>query len=167
MHAKDLSRRWNEQRLYVLNACGSAVLYGAWTCRTCMGGIAYENRRRVGADEIMLRQRNNFWSRLVDLTIAVIQINSYNRINIAFGAPVALISRAIQLIKAAIFLAGAAQNGRNRDEDSRPDCWEVVRGTTGYWCLNRVLGPVETSTSVAPMPRRVSGATGIYPLAES
>ena len=91
MHAKDLRAEGEtEQRLYVLNAWREAPFYTereraalAWaeSLTKIEGGLV--------PDEIYVAAKKQFSeAELVDLTIAVIQINSYNRINIAFGAPV-------------------------------------------------------------------------------
>lgn len=91
MHAKDLRANGeSEQRLYVLSAWREAPFYTdreraalAWAeaLTTIKNGLVPDDiynevSRQFSAEE------------LVDLTLAVITINSYNRINIAFGAPV-------------------------------------------------------------------------------
>lgn len=91
MHAKDLRAGGEtEQRLYVLDAWRDAPFYSgrekaalAWAeALTRLGGCmvpeeVYEQAKQQFSEE-----------ELIDLTMAVITINSYNRINIAFGAPV-------------------------------------------------------------------------------
>ncbi|HEY4154252.1 MAG TPA: carboxymuconolactone decarboxylase family protein [Puia sp.] len=91
MHAKDLRAEGeSEQRLYVLDAWREAPFYTereraalAWaeSLTIIKGGLV--------PDEIYAAARKQFSeAELTDLTIAVIQINSYNRINIAFGSAV-------------------------------------------------------------------------------
>lgn len=91
MHAKDLRAMGeSEQRLYLLNAWREAPFYSdrekaalAWAeaLTIIKGGIV--------PDEIYDEARQHFSEKeLVDLTLGVIAINSYNRINIAFGADV-------------------------------------------------------------------------------
>lgn len=90
MHSKDLRANGEgEQRLYLVSA---------WREATC-----YSNRERAALawaeavtklehnnvpDEIYTEAREQFSEdELVDLTLAVITINSYNRLNIAFRTP--------------------------------------------------------------------------------
>jgi len=91
MHAKDLRAMGeSEQRLYLLNAWREAPFYSdreraalAWaealtTIKSC-----------IVPDEIYEEARQHFSEKeLTDITLGVIAINSYNRINIAFGADV-------------------------------------------------------------------------------
>lgn len=91
MHAKDLRAKGEtEQRLYLLDAWKESPFYTdkeraalAWaeSLTKLNGGLVpdaiYEETRKQFSE-----------TELVDLTMAVIAINSYNRINIAFGAPV-------------------------------------------------------------------------------
>ncbi len=91
MHSKDLRAKGEtEQRLYVLDAWREAPFYSerersalAWAeaLTRISGGIV--------PDEIYNNARKHFSeTELIDLTLAVITINSYNRVNIAFGAAV-------------------------------------------------------------------------------
>lgn len=91
MHAKDLRAKGEtEQRLYLLSAWQEAPLY---TGRERAALTWAEALTRLGAgtvpDRIYNMVREHFSEQeVIDLTVAVITINSYNRINIAFGAPV-------------------------------------------------------------------------------
>jgi AhpD family alkylhydroperoxidase len=91
MHSKDLRAEGeSEQRLYLLDAWREAPFYSdrekaalAWAeaLTKITSGIV--------PDEIYAAAKKQFpEAELIDLTLAVITINSYNRINIAFGAPV-------------------------------------------------------------------------------
>ena len=91
MHSKDLlAQGETEQRLFVLDAWREAPFYTdkersalAWaeSLTKIAGGLVPK--------EIYIEARRHFSeTELIDLTIAVITINGYNRINIAFGAPV-------------------------------------------------------------------------------
>jgi AhpD family alkylhydroperoxidase len=90
MHSKDLRARGeSEQRLYMLDAWRDAPFYTgreraalAWAeavTKIAGGNVPdeiYEEAHKQFSDE-----------ELIDLTVAVITINSYNRINIAFRTP--------------------------------------------------------------------------------
>jgi AhpD family alkylhydroperoxidase len=90
MHSKDLRAEGeSEQRLHVLDAWRHAPLYSdreraalAWAeavTRITNGDVAdevYEEAKKQFSDE-----------ELIDLTLAVVAINSYNRVNIAFRIP--------------------------------------------------------------------------------
>ena len=87
MHSKDLRAEGEtEQRLYVLDAWHDAPFYTdreraalAWA-----EAVTKLNNKDV-PDEVYEEARSQFSEQeLIDLTIAVITINSYNRINIAF-----------------------------------------------------------------------------------
>lgn len=91
MHSKDLRAKGEtEQRLYVINAWREAPFYTdkeraalAWAEALTQldGGLV--------PDEIYEEASAQFTdAELVDLTLAVTTINTYNRFNIAFGAPV-------------------------------------------------------------------------------
>lgn len=90
MHAKDMRVHGEtEQRLYMLNAWREAPLYTqreraalAWA-----EAVTKLENNNVPDDvyEEVLRQFSE--EELVDLTMAVIGINSYNRINVAFRTP--------------------------------------------------------------------------------
>ncbi|PSK93267.1 carboxymuconolactone decarboxylase family protein [Taibaiella chishuiensis] len=91
MHAKDLRAKGEtEQRLYLLSSWHEAPLYTGreraaltWAeALTKLGGGTVPDRIYNAVREEFSEQE------VIDLTVAVITINSYNRINIAFGAPV-------------------------------------------------------------------------------
>ena len=91
MHSKDLRAAGeSEQRLYTLDAWREAPFYTdreraalAWAeavTKLTDGNVAdevYETARKVFSEE-----------ELIDLTLAVASINTYNRLNIAFRPPV-------------------------------------------------------------------------------
>ena len=91
VHSKNL-RAWgeSEQRLYVIPAWREVPLFSdkersalAWaeSLTTIRNGLV--------TDEIFAEVRKYFSDvELIDLTMAIIAINGYNRINIAFGANV-------------------------------------------------------------------------------
>ncbi|MXN90919.1 carboxymuconolactone decarboxylase family protein [Flavobacterium sp. Sd200] len=91
MHSKNLRAKGEtEQRLFVLNAWREAPFYSdkeraalLW-CET----LTVLNDREVPNNIFSEVQRHFSETEMVDLTMAVIAINSYNRINIAFGANV-------------------------------------------------------------------------------
>lgn len=91
MHSKDLRAEGEtEQRLYVLDAWREAPFYSARE-RAALEWSEALTKLRSGsvADAIYDNARKHFSeAEMIDLTMAVITINSYNRINIAFGAPV-------------------------------------------------------------------------------
>jgi AhpD family alkylhydroperoxidase len=91
MHAKDLRAQGEtEQRLYVLDAWREAPFYTERE-RAALAWSEALTKLTSGmvADEIYDEARKHFSeAEMIDLTMAVITINSYNRINIAFGAPV-------------------------------------------------------------------------------
>ena len=90
MHSKDMRAHGEtEQRLYMLDAWREAPLYTdreraalAWT-----EAVTRLEKNEVPDDvyEEALRQFSE--EELVDLTMSVILINSYNRINVAFHTP--------------------------------------------------------------------------------
>jgi AhpD family alkylhydroperoxidase len=90
MHSKDLRAHGEtEQRLYMLDAWRESPLYTdreraalAWT-----EAVTKLEKKNVPDDvyEEALRQFSE--EELVDLTMAVIAINSWNRINVAFHTP--------------------------------------------------------------------------------
>lgn len=91
MHSKDLLAKGESvQRLFVLDAWREAPFYTdkeraalAWAeaLTKLDGGMV--------PDEVYERAAQHFSeAELVDLTLAVTTINTYNRFNIAFGAPV-------------------------------------------------------------------------------
>jgi len=90
MHSKDLRARGeSEQRLYVLDAWREAPFYSnreraalAWA-----ESVTILHPGHV-PDEVYSEARKEFSEEeLIDLTVAVITINAYNRLNIAFRAP--------------------------------------------------------------------------------
>lgn len=91
MHSKDLRAKGEtEQRLYVLDAWREAPFYSDKE-RAALAWAESLTKIKSGMvpDEIYNEAIKYFFeTELIDLTIAVITINSYNRINIAFGAAV-------------------------------------------------------------------------------
>lgn len=90
MHSKDLRAKGEtEQRLYVLDAWRDAPLYTdreraalAWAeavTRISGGDVSDEVYKQVSAQFTE--------EEVIDLTLAITTINSYNRINIAFRTP--------------------------------------------------------------------------------
>ncbi len=91
MHAKDLRAKGeSEQRLYVITAWREAPFYSekervALACAEALTTLESPDL----ASRVFENAKEHFSeSELVDLTMAIIAINSYNRINIAFGADV-------------------------------------------------------------------------------
>ena len=87
MHSKDLRAEGEtEQRLYVLDAWREAPFYSERE-RAALAWAEAVNKCDV-PDEVFEEVREQFSEEeLIDLTIAVVTINSYNRINIAFRTP--------------------------------------------------------------------------------
>jgi alkylhydroperoxidase family enzyme len=87
MHSKDLRAAGEtEQRLYMLDAWREAPLYTKRerAALTWAEAVTKVTEGRV-PDEVYQEVRKQFSEgELIDLTMAVIVINSYNRINIAF-----------------------------------------------------------------------------------
>ena len=87
MHSKDLRVKGEtEQRLYVLDAWREAPFYTERE-RAALAWAEAVTKIKEGhvPDEIYEEAREQFSEEeLIDLTMAVIAINSYNRINIAF-----------------------------------------------------------------------------------
>jgi AhpD family alkylhydroperoxidase len=87
MHSKDLRAKGEtEQRLYMLDAWRESPFYSD---RECAALAWAESVTKITAghvpDEIYNQAREQFSEEeLIDLTVAVITINSYNRVNIAF-----------------------------------------------------------------------------------
>jgi AhpD family alkylhydroperoxidase len=91
MHAKDLRANGEaEQRLYVLDAWREAPFYTDKERAALAWAEALTKiKTSLIPDEIYDEVSKQFSeSELIDLTLAIITINSYNRINIAFGAAV-------------------------------------------------------------------------------
>jgi AhpD family alkylhydroperoxidase len=87
MHAKDLRARGeSEQRIYLLNAWRESPFYSereraafAWA------ETLTEVSEKEVADELYEKARQQFTeAELVNLTLAVISINGWNRLNVAF-----------------------------------------------------------------------------------
>jgi AhpD family alkylhydroperoxidase len=93
MHSKDLLAKGETgQRLFVLDAWREAPFY---TDRERAALAWAEAVTKITAgnvpDEVYAQAREQFSEEeLIDLTLAVITINSYNRINIAFPNPAAV-----------------------------------------------------------------------------
>jgi len=87
MHSKDLRAAGEtEQRLYMLDAWGEAPLYTERE-RAALAWAEAVTKVAEGhvPDEIYEEAQKQFSEEeLIDLTMAVIGINSYNRINVAF-----------------------------------------------------------------------------------
>lgn len=91
MHAKDLRIDGEtEQRLFVLSAWREAPFYSEKERAALEWAEALTKlEHTMIPDEIYAITSAQFSeTELVDLTLAVTTINTYNRINIAFGAPV-------------------------------------------------------------------------------
>lgn len=91
MHSKDLRAAGEtEQRLYVLDAWREAPFYSDRERAALAWAEALTKlKSTLVPDEIYEEAKKQFTDEeLMDLTMGVIAINSYNRINIAFGAPV-------------------------------------------------------------------------------
>jgi AhpD family alkylhydroperoxidase len=90
MHSKDLRAKGEtEQRLYVLDAWREGPFYTDRE-RAALAWAEALTRLPNGnvADEVFEEARAQFSEEeLIDLTMAVVTINSYNRINIAFRVP--------------------------------------------------------------------------------
>ncbi|HEX5152333.1 MAG TPA: carboxymuconolactone decarboxylase family protein [Parafilimonas sp.] len=90
MHSKDLREHGEtEQRLYMLEAWREAPLYTDREQAALAWAEAVTRLEKNNVpDEVYEEALNQFSEEeLVDLTMAVIAINSYNRINIAFRTP--------------------------------------------------------------------------------
>jgi AhpD family alkylhydroperoxidase len=90
MHSKDWRAHGeSEQRLYLLNAWREASCYSdreraalAWA------EAVTQLQNKAVPDEVYNQARKQFSEdELIDLTLAVIAINSFNRLNIAFKTP--------------------------------------------------------------------------------
>jgi len=88
MHSKKLRAEGEtEQRLYAIAAWREAPFYSDRERAALAWAEALTNiQGNCVAKEIYAEARNNFSeTELVDLTLGIITINGYNRINIAFG----------------------------------------------------------------------------------
>ncbi len=90
MHSKDLRAAGEtEQRLYVLDAWREAPFYSKRE-RAALAWAEAVTKLKDGnvPDEVYDEARSEFSEEeLIDLTMAIIAINTYNRINIAFKTP--------------------------------------------------------------------------------
>ena len=90
MHSKDLRAKGEtEQRLYMLDAWRESPVYTEreMAALDWAEAVTRLTDSRV-PDEVYIKVRKEFTEEeLIDLTLAVITINSYNRINIAFRTP--------------------------------------------------------------------------------
>lgn len=90
MHSKDLRAEGEtEQRLYMLDAWREASIYSERE-RAALAWAEAVTKIKNGnvPDEVYEEARSQFSEEeLIDLTLATIAINSYNRINIAFKTP--------------------------------------------------------------------------------
>ena len=86
MHAKDLREIGeSEQRLYVLPAWREAPFYSDRERAALAWAEALTKPEGIVSDEIYAAALGQFSEEeLIDLTLAVITINGYNRINLAF-----------------------------------------------------------------------------------
>lgn len=90
MHSKDLRANGEtEQRLYMLDAWRESPLYTEKECAALAWAEAVTKLTKNNVpDEVYAQARKQFSEEeLIDLTLAVVTINSYNRINIAFRTP--------------------------------------------------------------------------------
>jgi AhpD family alkylhydroperoxidase len=91
IHSKNL-RAWgeSEQRLYVIAAWREVSFFSDKERSALAWAEALTKIRNSSVpDEIFAEVRRHFSeTELVDLTMAIVAINGYNRINIAFGASV-------------------------------------------------------------------------------
>ncbi|KAA5533564.1 carboxymuconolactone decarboxylase family protein [Taibaiella lutea] len=91
MHAKDLrSMGESEQRLYLLNAWREAPFYSKREKAALAWAEALTIIKDGQVPEAVYEEARSRFSEkeLIDLTLGVMTINSYNRLNIAFGADV-------------------------------------------------------------------------------
>ena len=90
MHSKDLRARGEtEQRLYMLNAWREAPLYSDRERAAFIWAEAVTKLSAGQVPDAIYEQAKGQFSdaELVDLTLAIVTINSYNRMNIAFHVP--------------------------------------------------------------------------------
>lgn len=91
MHAKDLRAAGEtEQRLYVLDAWAEAPFYSERERAALAWAEAVTKLSNGQVPDVVYEQARGQFSdaELVDLTLAVVTVNSYNRFNLAFQTPV-------------------------------------------------------------------------------
>lgn len=91
IHSKNLRANGEtEQRLYVINAWREAPFYTDKERAALAWAEAITKIKGSLVPEEIFAEASKFFSEaeLVDLTMAIIAVNGYNRINIAFGANV-------------------------------------------------------------------------------
>jgi AhpD family alkylhydroperoxidase len=91
VHSKNLRARGEtEQRLYVIDSWREAPFYTVKERSALAWAEAItEIRSSSVSDEIYTEAKEHFSeTELLDLTMAIIAINGYNRVNIAFGAEI-------------------------------------------------------------------------------
>ncbi len=91
MHSKDLRAEGEtEQRLYLLHAWRESPFYTSRECAALAWSESVTHLTDGLMPEAIYAEASRHFSdiELIDLTVAVIQINSYNRLNMAFGGPV-------------------------------------------------------------------------------
>jgi AhpD family alkylhydroperoxidase len=87
MHAKDLlANGESEQRLFVLNAWREADLYSARERAALAWAEAVNELGAHGVPDAIFEEAKQYFSdeELIDLTVAVIGVSSFNRLNVAF-----------------------------------------------------------------------------------
>jgi AhpD family alkylhydroperoxidase len=92
MHSKDLlAKGETEQRLFVLDAWREAPFYSERERAALAWAEALTKLSGPAPDAVYQEAIKQFTEEeLIDLTLAVITINGYNRINLAFPAPAAV-----------------------------------------------------------------------------
>lgn len=92
MHSKDLRAEGEtEQRLYVLDAWREAPFYTERERAALAWAESLTKLNGIVPDEVYKEAGKHFSEEeLIDLTVAVIAINGYNRVNLAFPAPAAV-----------------------------------------------------------------------------
>ena len=91
IHSKDLlAEGENEQRLFLLDAWRDAPFYTDRERAALAYAEALTTLKDKGVPDAIFNQVKTQFSEseIIDLTIATITINSWNRLNIALGAPV-------------------------------------------------------------------------------
>ena len=92
MHAKDLRAKGeSEHRLYVMNAWREAPFYTDRERAALAFAEALTKLNGIVPDDVYAEARKQFSEdELIDVLMAVIAINGYNRINLAFPNPAAV-----------------------------------------------------------------------------